>query len=701
LAVQKDPRSLFQLAAKEACRLGKSDSAAIWTVSEGSPRLTVRAWHPAAISALPSAGSRTCLGKVLREGKPVCFSRGQLSRSWLSKHLGKTPAALLPLQGEERIWGVICLAGGKREAFSSEEMEWLGMIAAQVEAGLEAFLAHQESEQSLIQLADLSGTAGRMASCADFASLMKATVRATASALHCPIVAVALSDESGHLRLAPHGHLGIAASRARNLRLMLEPEGVFQRILKKGETLALPKESQQAERLSGSLAAKSAACAPLPGAEGPLGVLLVGHRGCHDFCSAELILLSAYAGQTAIALRNALICDDFTKHLDRLAAFSEYARTLASSLDMDETLQTVLRSAASLLEADCACILLKKPESKRVELRACLGFSGQVNSWAAKNAPEEGNGLVGLALEQDKILVSRDLSRDGRCKERSFLRDKGPVSAVIAPLKARGKNIGALCLFTNKPRNFTEQDKRLVSMLTDGAGIAIENARLYQEEKQRSSLLSGFIHEANHRIRNSLQAVAGLLEMEASCEDHSPREALRKSIDRIHCIGAVHGLLSRKNLQQVEMKESARRIAKIVGQSLELPADSLVTISGARVMLESREATALSLALNELLDNALRHGLGSGRQGKVHVSFTQLNREIMVTVNDDGAGLPEGFDVARDAGMGLKTAAGLVAQDLNGELRLFSKNGGATAQIRFPRETGVESRPEVSPRKQD
>lgn len=698
LAVQADAEKVLKLAAQGVCRLCDAKATAIWTLSEEEPGIAMRAWHPVTPTRTPPSWGLTRLRRVAKEGKPVCFSSQQLARSSLHKDLGKVAAALFPLRCEEKVWGIMGVACGEGKPFSAEDMKWLGLVADQVETGLRSVEMDSRQqrlkEQSLAQLENLSETAERMLSCPDFSALIGTTAKATSEALHCPIAGVALKESSGHLSVVPHGCVGIGRGRGRGFQFLPPRGSIIDRVLSSGDTLAFHGVCKKPECLAAMLSAKSVACAPLLGAEGPLGILFVAHPEQHEFRARELALLSAHAGQAAIALRNALLGDDFTRHLDRLAAFAEYARTLAASLDLDQTLKTVLDSAISLLETDFACVILREREGKNLELRAAHGFTKKSAFCEAISAPGPGEGLVGLALEQDKVIVSRDLARDGRCKIRDYAREKGPASAMVAPLKAGGKSLGVLCVFTKQPRDFAEQDKRLVSMLTDGAGIAIENARLYQEEKKRSTYLSNLIHEANHRIRNSLQVVAGLLEMEAAHDYHSREEALRKSIDRIHCIGAVHGLLSRRDLQQVEMKESARRIAKIVSQSVGKSDGVDVAVSGARVMLESQKATSLSLVIHELVDNALRHGIGSRQQGKAQISFTRSGRELMVMISDDGVGLAKDFDLNRHSGMGLKTVVGLVTQDLGGEFRLFSKNEGAIAQIRLPRQDRPSPRAE-------
>ena len=685
LSFSHSPTDFVRLVTDLVLKLSLADRAFGWLVKDGQPTqvfATARARGKA--PAISKASASSLARRALREHS-AC--------GW--RETGSWPAGsalAIPLLGKSGPMGAISLYWVNAQAYSDTERNLLLSFACQAEMALDNLLLQQAREKNLAQLIELSGAAERMASCPDSSALMKTTVRTTAAALRSPITAVALLQQSGHLTLAPHGYQGIKEAQAAGFRFLPTRGSLTERALSGKEAVALPAgASAQSDPLAKLLGTGHLACAPLLATEGPLGILIIGHHKAYDFRPTELTLLSTYASQAALALRNAMLCDDFTKHLDRLAAFSEYARTLASSLDLSQTLKTILHSASPLLEADSSCIMLRGAEDGKLKIRACSGHGAKAEHWAKLNTPESNEGLLGTALEQDKVLVSKDLARDGRCKQRLPAQEKGPASAIIAPLKARGKSLGLLCLFTDEPRSFDDQDKRLVSMLADGAGIAIENAGLYQEEKNRSNQLSSVIHEVNHRIRNNLQAVAGLLEMELIRNEHISREALRKSIDRIHCIGAVHGLLSRENIQQVEMKESARRIGEIACQSAGRSREEVaLVVTGARVMLDSQKATALTLAIHELLDNSLRHGLSTRRPGRIVISFTQSDREVMVTVSDDGVGLPADFSLESDEHSGLKIVSGLAAQDLEGEFQLFSKNGGTTARIRFPHSRGAE-----------
>jgi two-component sensor histidine kinase len=99
--------------------------------------------------------------------------------------------------------------------------------------------------------------------------------------------------------------------------------------------------------------------------------------------------------------------------------------------------------------------------------------------------------------------------------------------------------------------------------------------------------------------------------------------------------------------------------------------------------LESRLATPLSLVVTELMHNALEHGLA--REGStLSIKLARYSNECVITIIDDGVGLPEYFDLATSANLGLQIVRTLTENELKGVLKLTSTNIGTTASLRFP-----------------
>ena len=109
----------------------------------------------------------------------------------------------------------------------------------------------------------------------------------------------------------------------------------------------------------------------------------------------------------------------------------------------------------------------------------------------------------------------------------------------------------------------------------------------------------------------------------------------------------------------------------------------LIERTGEIGSLESRIATPLSLVVTELIHNALEHGLA---QSGTHltIELQRYSNEGLVTISDDGVGLPEGFDLVSSSNLGLQIVRTLTENELKGELKLESSEKGTHAKLRFP-----------------
>ena len=199
--------------------------------------------------------------------------------------------------------------------------------------------------------------------------------------------------------------------------------------------------------------------------------------------------------------------------------------------------------------------------------------------------------------------------------------------------------------------------------------------------------LNAMMQEMHHRIKNNLQTVADLLTLEMS---RNPRpevlESLRDSITRIKSIAASHEMLSVESVGLTDITELSRRVIETTRRSM-LRADQKiqVQVKGADIYLGSKQATAFSLVLNELVSNAIEHGFRDRTEGNIEVELDWDGSDIWVRVQNDGAGLPAGFDLKTSRGLGLQIARTLVEKDLRGKLALTSNGAGTTAWVLFQR----------------
>lgn len=192
------------------------------------------------------------------------------------------------------------------------------------------------------------------------------------------------------------------------------------------------------------------------------------------------------------------------------------------------------------------------------------------------------------------------------------------------------------------------------------------------------------LREMHHRIKNNLQTIADLLSLEmAEGDGRLTAESLRDSVARIKSIAVAHDLLSMDQIGTAEITELARRIAESTRNALARPDQTIaVRVKGTPILLPSKWATAFALVVNELVTNALEHGLAARNMGRIDIELMQDGDQIVVSISDDGAGLADNFDLVRDSGLGLSIVRTLVEKDLKGALKV-SHQAGTRAEFSF------------------
>ena len=217
-----------------------------------------------------------------------------------------------------------------------------------------------------------------------------------------------------------------------------------------------------------------------------------------------------------------------------------------------------------------------------------------------------------------------------------------------------------------------------------GAIVLLQNVTELRRRDRELVTKDATIREIHHRVKNNLQTVSALLRLQSRrIEDPAAAAALDEAVRRIASIAVVHETLSNSTQTTVAFDEV---LSSLVTHALELsPRMGELTIQrvGEIGSLESRVATPLSLVVTELIHNALEHGLAkSGTHLKIELQ--RYSNEGLVTISDDGVGLPDGFALLTSSNLGLQIVRTLTENELMGELKLDSTDQGTQAKLRFP-----------------
>lgn len=383
-------------------------------------------------------------------------------------------------------------------------------------------------------------------------------------------------------------------------------------------------------------------------------------------------MMTAMGNQLGIAISNAQLYEAQLRENEKLTTLLEVTGGGSQVLELESLLERILQKSATLLRADAAYIV--RHEGTHAEVVAATpGLRGLVGAEFPIAA-----GLSGQVrlTRQGRIFSREEVASYGYSP---ILREANVRSVLMMPLIARGEVIGAIALLreVSAASDFLTADLELIGAFASRAAVAIDNAQLLKDLSKKNDLLELLIEEAHHRIKNNLQMVSGLLQLES---ETSP--AMTTAISRIQAIAKVHNLLSREMPDNVDALPLITAIMESL-VSAAAPAPEL-TLDLEHIWLTPDQAVAVALIVNELASNSVIHGQPrAGERLRLGVCCRQAGTEIQVTVTDNGGGLPASYDWWTSTRQGMTIIRQLAQINLRGQLEIGSRDGGVCGQLKF------------------
>jgi signal transduction protein with GAF and PtsI domain len=404
----------------------------------------------------------------------------------------------------------------------------------------------------------------------------------------------------------------------------------------------------------------------------PIGALNVQTIQPHTFTAEEIAVVALIGELAAGALVKVQLLDKQKRQIDEMRALAQVSEVVTSPQYLDDILDVVTEMAAQTMNAAVCSIFLLDETETHLELR-----SAQRTTAVYQHRPPLpiSQGVIGLVARTGQPVYVADVRTDPRYLGQEMARREGLVSLLAVPLSVRDRVIGVMNCYTAVPHPFSEEQQALFLTLANQTALAIENARLVTN--------TAVIREMHHRIKNNLQTVAMLMQMQIPDADRLyTRQVLETNIHRIHTISAVHEVLSERGFRLVDVKNVLERVAQMTAETMIAPDQNIhLHVHGEALSLPSRAATSLALVVNELVQNALEHAFKGRQQGRVEISLGRSPDELIILVQDDGVGLPAELP----ASLGLEIVETLVNEDLHGRIKFNRLLQGTEISIRIPR----------------
>lgn len=232
------------------------------------------------------------------------------------------------------------------------------------------------------------------------------------------------------------------------------------------------------------------------------------------------------------------------------------------------------------------------------------------------------------------------------------------------------------------------RERKFKAILIGGAILLLlaTGIILMQYKKQRaknlviqkqSDELQVLMKEIHHRVKNNLQVISSLLDLQSmTITDSQASEAVKEGKNRVQSMALIHqNLYSDGNLKGIRAKEYIKTLMQSLCDSYNITNDKVkVNTKIDDLNLDVDTMIPLGLVLNELVSNSLKYAFKDGRTGELNVVLKESEQKLLLKVSDNGTGYPEGMNIKEAKSFGLKMVRAF-AQKLKAKLDIYNDNG--------------------------
>jgi len=346
-----------------------------------------------------------------------------------------------------------------------------------------------------------------------------------------------------------------------------------------------------------------------------------------------------------------------------------------------ELLDRAARLVAEGLNADFAKVLKYLPEENRFLVCAGVGWGpgvvGQATIGGDMASP------AGYALHTGQPVISNHLDIEERFRTPELLVEHGIRRAMNVILQGDGTPFGVLEADSRSEGEFAGIDIVFLQGVANILGMAIERQRMEGNLRQALDRQQMLLKEVNHRVNNSLQIVASMLHLQSSVtQSGDVRHELREASSRIAAIARAHQrLYSGERIETLDLGAYLTDVCKDLEESM--PGCEVEVSAQDGIVVRTDRAIPAVLLVNELITNAAKYAYPAG-SCRVWVTLSRgPTDDVMISVRDEGVGLPPGFDLKSGRRLGMRLVDAFVRQ-LEGDLQVSRRQPGTEFVLTMP-----------------
>jgi GAF domain-containing protein len=510
--------------------------------------------------------------------------------------------------------------------------------------------------------------------------VLQALADVAADVLKADMTSVLVWDEQ-HEHLIPGATRGFRAETVAGMT-HLAGQGITGLVALTGEPISVedvPSDPRVAHGITDVEGIQSLLHVPIKVNGEVFGVFGVNYRTRRVLAGDEERVLLGLAHRAAVAIENARLYAESESRLHQLETLYRADETLHRSLRLDDVLQALTDVAKDVLGADKTAVHIWDPEHQQLVVAACVGFGHE--SGALALSPSE-DPFVNEILHASVLAVS-DATNDPRVSSgdlHEIIDREGVRAAIAAPISVSGEVFGLFVIAFCEPHTPSEDEQRVVQALAQRAGLAIQNARLYEqaqqvataEERQR---LARELHDA---VTQTLFSASLIAEVVPRLWDRDPAQA-RQRLEELRWL--TRGALAEMRTLLLELRPAAlvetpftqllRQLAEATASRTNVRIEVLSGSPDEECPLPPEVQIALYRIAQEALNNTGKHAGAS--QAKVQVRRRTDGVDLQLT--DDGRGFDPSTTPPGHLGLGIMHER---ARSIGARLQIKSRAGAGT-----------------------